>query len=903
MVDSGTNMQAVAIQRVYGRSLLTGFYAAWSVGGIVGTVLVAVSTGRVSTDPVGWTLLVGTVVALCVSVAVRRAAWREPLGTGAVLGRRARWPSRTPSSPGKPVIPWGPLLILGLGVVAYYVNDQAISTWSPIFMHEVLDSTGTLTKLGYAAYLAMTLVSRLAGDPCVRRWGRVRVVRVASLVGAVGLILVLTSHAPTQAVLGFAVAGAGLGLIAPLCFSSAGLLAPGHADAVIARLNGFNYLGAVLGGVFVGLIGNASSLRWGFLVPVVLVLAVAVLAGRFGVVRHEQAPSVGRSRCMTSLTIGARLDQATQGLPAPLAVVDLDALDANATDLVRRAGGTPIRVASKSVRVRAVLQRVLARDGFAGVMAYSLREALWLVSQGVDDVLMGYPTVDTDALDKLAADPAAAAAVTLMVDDPAQVELAARSAAAHGVTVRLCLDVDASLRFKVGPLAAHLGVRRSPVHSAADAGALAAAIAARPGVDVVGVMFYEAQVAGLPDSSRRRPRGQAPVDRGPRDPSGGRRRRRRGRRRPPAGARELGRLRLGGAPARPTPRSPRSPPGSGLFVPTLFDSYRSFTPRPAAFFGLDVVRIPAPGFATAFGGGYIASGPSTKSRQPRPVWPGGLALTNREGAGEVQTPLRLSGGTDLRIGDRVWFRHAKSGEVMERFESVHLVRGTEIEATVPTYRGESHTFGFAVAGAGLGPDRPAVLLVGRPARPRARRRRHRPAQRVQLPRRGARRRVRRASSAPRPACAGASWCRSSSSSRSPCWPAGSASCGTRRWSLCRQEPRHDPHDRRTPRRRRRADCPPRWPSSTSTPSTPTRPTSSDERRAHPSASPASPCASGPCCSACSPATGFAGVMAYSLREALWLVVAGCRRRPAWATRPSTPTRSTSSPPTPPRSPP
>ena len=122
-------------------------------------------------------------------------------------------------------------------------------------------------------------------------------------------------------------------------------------------------------------------------------------------------------------------------------------------------------------------------------------------------------------------------------------------------------------------------------------------------------------------------------------------------------------------------------------------SYRSFTPRPAAFFGLDVVRIPGPGFATAFGGGYIASGPATKSRQPRPVWPAGLALTSREGAGEVQTPLRLSGGADLRVGDRVWFRHAKSGEVMERFEQAHLVRGTTIETTVPTYRGEQKTFG------------------------------------------------------------------------------------------------------------------------------------------------------------------------------------------------------------------
>ncbi|WP_051275023.1 MFS transporter [Cellulomonas sp. URHD0024] len=296
MVDSGTNMQAVSIQRAYGRSLLTGFYASWSAGGILGSVMVAVATGRISADPIGWTLLVGTVVAVGVCLIVRRSAWREqsdpvPFSVDAALAD-----TEAAQDARKPVIPWGPLLILGLGVVAYYVNDQAISTWSPIFMHEVLGETGTLTKLGYAAYLAMTLVSRLAGDPCVRRWGRVRVVRVAALVGAVGLVLVLTAHAPAQAVLGFAVAGAGLGLIAPLCFSSAGLLAPGHADAVIARLNGFNYLGAVLGGVFVGFIGTASSLRWGFLVPVVLVLAVAVLAGRFGVVQHAKTPlSAGAS--------------------------------------------------------------------------------------------------------------------------------------------------------------------------------------------------------------------------------------------------------------------------------------------------------------------------------------------------------------------------------------------------------------------------------------------------------------------------------------------------------------------------------------------------------------------------------------------------------------------------------
>ena len=187
------------------------------------------------------------------------------------------------------------------------------------------------------------------------------------------------------------------------------------------------------------------------------------------------------------------------------------------------------------------------------------------------------------------------------------------------------------------------------MHSAADAGALAAVIARRSGVDVVGVMFYEAQVAGLPDSSPAvravkrlsikdlAVRRAAVVDAVQ-----------------SAVGHELSLVNSGGsgsvASSAADPVVTEVTAGSGLFVPTLFDAYRSFTPRPAAFFGLDVVRIPGPGFATVFGGGYIASGPATKSRQPRPVWPTGLALTSREGAGEVQTPLRLSSGADLRVG-------------------------------------------------------------------------------------------------------------------------------------------------------------------------------------------------------------------------------------------------------------
>jgi len=398
------------------------------------------------------------------------------------------------------------------------------------------------------------------------------------------------------------------------------------------------------------------------------------------------APSTARA------TLGARLDDATRHLPAPLAVVDLDALDANASDLVRRAAGTAIRVASKSVRVRHVLQDVLARPGFAGVMAYSLREALWLVENGVDDVLIGYPTVDTEALDRLAASPRAVAAVTLMVDDVAQVDLAARAAQAHGVTLQVCLDIDASLRVALGPVRAHLGVRRSPVHSPDDAGSLAQAVARRGGVHVRGLMFYEAQVAGMPDASpavrlvKRLSIGDLAVRRARvldavQDALGY----------------PLTLVNSGGSGSIQSSASDavvtEVTAGSGLFVSTLFDQYRSFEPRPAAFFGLDVVRIPAPGYATAFSGGYIASGPATASRQPRPVWPRGLALTPREGAGEVQTPLRLAGTADLRVGDRVWFRHAKAGEVMERFDRVHLVRGSGVVESVPTYRGEGRNFG------------------------------------------------------------------------------------------------------------------------------------------------------------------------------------------------------------------
>lgn len=391
-------------------------------------------------------------------------------------------------------------------------------------------------------------------------------------------------------------------------------------------------------------------------------------------------------------SLRSRLDAATSHLPAPLAVVDLDVLEANADDLVRRAGGTPVRLASKSVRVRALLDHVLARPGWAGLMAFSLAEALWLVEEGHDDVLLGYPVVDRTALAALAALPAARAAVTLMVDDVAQARRASEAlAGTGGPDVRVCLDVDASWRPGVGRFRVHLGTRRSPLHEVGDVVRVAREVDGLPGLVVGGLMFYEAQVAGLPDSSAAvrfvKARSVADLDR------------RRGVVRAAVEdvlGRGLDLVNSGGSGSLGTssadPTVTEVTAGSGLYVPGLFDGYRSFEPRPSAFFALDVVRRPAPGLATLFGGGYVASGPPGHAREPRLALPAGLRLTGSEGAGEVQTPVRLPRGTDVRIGDRVWLRHAKAGELMERFGVVHLVRGDRVERSVPTYRGEGRTF-------------------------------------------------------------------------------------------------------------------------------------------------------------------------------------------------------------------
>jgi D-serine deaminase-like pyridoxal phosphate-dependent protein len=326
------------------------------------------------------------------------------------------------------------------------------------------------------------------------------------------------------------------------------------------------------------------------------------------------------------------------------------------------------------------------------VLAYTLREALWLVEARVtDDVLLGYPSVDVEALRQLGRSPAALAAVTLVVDDVAHLDLV-DAVRGSGSPVRVAVDVDAGLH--LGP--AHVGVARSPLRDTDGVLRLAREVVRRDGFDLVGVMTYEAQVAGVPDDVPGA-RLRSAVVRRVKAASLAQLAERRAR--VAAALADLGPLELWNAGGSGSVETSAADPvvtevsaGSGLLVPGLFDHYRSFDPLPAAFLGLRVVRRPSARVATVAGGGLIASGATGADRSPVPWAPPGLRLTRREGAGEVQTPLAGPGAADLRIGDLVWFRHAKAGEAAEHVEVVHLVAGDRVVDVVPTYRGGGHAW-------------------------------------------------------------------------------------------------------------------------------------------------------------------------------------------------------------------
>jgi D-serine deaminase-like pyridoxal phosphate-dependent protein len=396
-----------------------------------------------------------------------------------------------------------------------------------------------------------------------------------------------------------------------------------------------------------------------------------------------------------------RVELATASLDPPFAVVDLAAFDANARDLVRRASGVPIRVVSKSLRCRHLIERVLARPGYRGVMSYSLAEALWLHASGTtEDLLVAYPSADRTALRALAADDAARRHITITIDSAAHLDFIDATLGTGHPAVRVCVDLDMSWRplpLPYGPVV-QVGTWRSPLRTPAEAALFAETVLRRPGFSLVGVLGYEGQIAGLGDAPPGHPV-KARVVRAMQARSAAELRERR--------SEAVRRIRAltplefvngGGTGSLESTAADKSvtelAAGSGLVAPTLFDAYRNFHPRPALQYALPVVRRPGPGVATLYSGGYVASGTGTPDRLPKPFRPAGLRLTRVEGAGEVQTPVLGEAADALAIGDRVWLRHAKGGELAERLTTYYLADPDEPEVRgVPTYRGEGQCFG------------------------------------------------------------------------------------------------------------------------------------------------------------------------------------------------------------------
>ncbi len=400
------------------------------------------------------------------------------------------------------------------------------------------------------------------------------------------------------------------------------------------------------------------------------------------------------------MTTWAHYRRAIDGEPLPCAFVDLDQVDRNIDTLLApvRAAGKTLRVASKSLRCAALLRHIEARgEGVVqGVMAFSSKEAAWLASEGFHDIFVAYPTAQPSDAQALARANQGEATVGIVVDDPAHLDLLEAAAREAGVVVPVVVEVDVSYR-PAGDLL-HIGSRRSPLRTAEATLSLCEEVDRRPHVRLMGVMGYEGHIAGLQDDNPFSNRAMNHTLRWIK------------RKAVPACAELRERIAAGltsrgiaydlfngGGTGSVETTSAESAvteatAGSGFVDSHLFDYYAHLTLQPAIGFALQVVRRPDKRHVTCHGGGYIASGAAGPDRMPLPWLPEGVKYVSMEGAGEVQTPLVVPKSLRLELGDPVFFRHAKAGELAEHFNEYLLLRGQEIVERVPTYRGAGHCF-------------------------------------------------------------------------------------------------------------------------------------------------------------------------------------------------------------------
>jgi D-serine deaminase-like pyridoxal phosphate-dependent protein len=382
-----------------------------------------------------------------------------------------------------------------------------------------------------------------------------------------------------------------------------------------------------------------------------------------------------------------------KGKQFPLAYVDLDLFDANVTQLATMAQGKTIRIASKSVRVPALLQRILKHSSvYQGLMCYSPREAVFLSQQGFDDLLMGYPAWNELDILPIIDELKKGKTIILMIDRPEHITHLDRIGRREGIRIPICMDMDMSTDLP----GLHFGVWRSSVFGEKEAVELGKVIQKHDNVELVAVMGYEAQIAGLGDNVPVQGAMNAVVKL-----LKGRSVKEIAQRRKSivVALTAMGfNLRIvngGGTGSMNTTCKEEVVTevtvGSGFFSPGLFDNYSHFKMQPSAGYAIEVVRQPKPNIYTCLGGGYVASGEIGKLKQPKVFLPEGATLIAQEGVGEVQTPISYS-GNDLALGSPVFLRHSKAGELCEHFNTVHLISQGKIVDEVKTNRGFGEAF-------------------------------------------------------------------------------------------------------------------------------------------------------------------------------------------------------------------
>ncbi|MUV36719.1 hypothetical protein JNUCC1_00523 [Lentibacillus sp. JNUCC-1] len=386
--------------------------------------------------------------------------------------------------------------------------------------------------------------------------------------------------------------------------------------------------------------------------------------------------------------------EALTSVDKPCAFLDSELFHRNIESIAERAQGKQIRIASKSVRSIDALRFIFnVSDVFRGVLCFHPDEALYLNDNGFDDLLIAYPAVNHSSLKQIAERVKQNQTITLMIDSVTHIEILEQIAKETDSHFLVCLDIDLSSSYP----GLHFGVHRSPVKTREHAIALINRIHNSKHVRLDGIMGYEAQIAGVTDNNPKQKTKNAVIRLLKRSSTkelvnkreqivkdienkgidlrfvnGG-------------GTGSLHQTAIEEAVSEVTV-------GSGFFNPHLFDDYIDHRNDPAMGFALEITRQPKKDIYTCAGGGYIASGAVGEDRLPRVYLPEGANLTSNEGAGEVQTPVVYQGEIDLQIGDPVFLRHSKAGELCEHFHLIHVIKDGSVIDTYRTYRGDAKCF-------------------------------------------------------------------------------------------------------------------------------------------------------------------------------------------------------------------